>query len=82
MGATAVLLVMAFPLLGIKTALPGLDTYPRDMGVMQTYDRIQEAFPGNTIPAVVAVEADNVRSGEMQAAIADMRREAVASASG
>jgi len=78
-GATAVLLVMAFPVLGIKTALPGLDTYPRDMAVMQTYDRIQQAFPGNPIPAVVAVEADDVRSDEMQAAIADMRREAVAS---
>jgi uncharacterized membrane protein YdfJ with MMPL/SSD domain len=78
-GATAVLLVMAVPLLGIKTALPGLDTYPRDMAVMQTYDRIQEAFPGNPIPAVVAVQADDVRSDEVRTAIADMRREAVAS---
>jgi uncharacterized membrane protein YdfJ with MMPL/SSD domain len=70
---------MAFPLLGIKTALPGLDTYPRDMAVMQTYDRIQQAFPGNPIPAVVVVSADDVRSGEVQGAIADMRRFAVAS---
>jgi uncharacterized membrane protein YdfJ with MMPL/SSD domain len=78
-GATAVLLVLAAPTLGIKTALPGLDTYPRDLSVMQTYDRIQQAFPGNPIPAVVAVQADDVRSPEMRAAIADMRREAVAS---
>ena len=65
-GATAVLLVLAVPVLGIKTALPGLDTYPRDMAVMQTYDRIQQAFPGNPIPAVVAVQADDVRSPEMR----------------
>ena len=78
-AATALLLVMAAPVLGIKTALPGLDTYPRDMSVMQTYDRIQGAFPGNPIPAVVVVKADDVRSPEVRAAIADMRREAVAS---
>jgi uncharacterized membrane protein YdfJ with MMPL/SSD domain len=78
-AATAVLLVLAAPVLGIKTALPGLDTYPRDLSVMQTYDRIQQAFPGNPIPAVVAVQADDVRSPEMRAAIADMRRDAVAS---
>ena len=77
-AATAVLLAMASPLLGLKTALPGLDTYPRDMAVMQTYDRIQEAFPGNPIPAVVAVQADDVRSPQVRDAIADMRRAAVA----
>ena len=65
--ATGVLLVMAAPLLGIKTALPGLDTYPRDIPEMQTYDRIQESFPGNPIPATVAVEADNVQLGRRAA---------------
>jgi RND superfamily putative drug exporter len=77
-AATGVLIVLATPLLGIKTALPGLDTYPRDLAVMQTYDDIQAAFPGNPIPAVVAIEADNVRSPEMRAAIAELRRDAVA----
>ena len=77
--ATGVLLVMAAPLLGIKTALPGLDTYPRDIPEMQTYDRIQESFPGNPIPATVAVEANNVNAPDVRRAIADMRQEAVAS---
>ena len=37
---------------------------PQDLPVMQTYDRIQEAFPGGPLPAVVVVEADDVeRSG-------------------
>jgi uncharacterized membrane protein YdfJ with MMPL/SSD domain len=73
------LLALASPVLGMKTALPSLDSYPKDLAVMQTYDRIQKAFPGNPIPAVVAVQADDVRSPEVQAAIADMRREAIAS---
>jgi uncharacterized membrane protein YdfJ with MMPL/SSD domain len=76
--ATAALLALAAPVLGMKTALPSPDTYPRDLAVMKTYDRIQAAFPGNPIPAVVAVQADNVRAPEVQAAIADMRRQAVA----
>jgi uncharacterized membrane protein YdfJ with MMPL/SSD domain len=78
-AATVALLALAAPVLGMKTALPSPDSYPRDLAVMQTYDRIQQAFPGNPIPAVVVVQADDVRSPEVRAAIADMRREAVAS---
>ena len=77
--ATGFLLVLAAPVLGMKTALPGLDTYPRDISVMQTYDRIQQSFPGSPIPATVAVQADNGRSADMRTAIGDMRRAAVAS---
>ena len=29
--------------------LPGIDTLPRDLPVMQTYDRIQDAFPGESL---------------------------------
>ena len=35
-------------------ASPGL---PRDLPIMQTYDRIQAAFPGGPLPAVVVVQA-------------------------
>ncbi len=73
------LLALASPVLGLKTALPGPDTYPRDLAVMQTYDRIQKAFPGNPIPAVVVVRANDVRSPAVRDAIANMRREAVGS---
>jgi RND superfamily putative drug exporter len=79
--AAGALLALAAPVLGMKTALPGPDTYPRDLAVMKTYDRIQTAFPGNPIPAVVVVRADDVRSPEVRGAITDMRRQAVASGS-
>ena len=45
---------------------------------MQTYDRIQAAFPGGPLPATVAVEADDVTAPEVQAAIRDLRTEALA----
>ena len=57
------------PTLGLDTRLSGIDTLPRDLAVMQTYDRIQAAFPGENIPANVVVEADDVRSGPAAAAI-------------
>ena len=73
-SSAALLLALAAPALGLKTALPGVDTLPRDLEVMQTYDRIQAAFPGENIPANVVVEADDVRSPQMTAAIAELQR--------
>jgi uncharacterized membrane protein YdfJ with MMPL/SSD domain len=40
---------------------------------MQTYDRIQAAFPGSPLPAEVVVKADDVTSGDTAAAIRDLR---------
>ena len=72
------LLALALPTLGLDTRLSGIDTLPRDLEVMQTYDRIQAAFPGENIPANVVVEADDVRSGPTAAAIEDLRDRAAA----
>ena len=46
----ALLVALAIPAFSMKTALPGIDTLPRDIEVMQTYDRIQAAFPGERCP--------------------------------
>jgi RND superfamily putative drug exporter len=77
--ATAVLVALALPALGMKTANSGVDDLPRDMPIMQTYDRLQAAFPGGQIPAVVAVKADDVTAPQVRAAIEDLRDRAVAS---
>ena len=50
-----VLVVLAAPTLRLHTADPGAQALPRDLPVMRTYDRIQRAFPGGPLPAVVAV---------------------------
>jgi RND superfamily putative drug exporter len=77
-AATALLVVLALPALGMHTVLTGTDDLPRKLEVMRTYDRMQAAFPGGQIPAVVAVQADDVTTPRVQAAIADLGRRAMA----
>src|SRR5262249_15635201 len=79
--AGGLLLALAAPTLGLKTALPGPETFSRDLAVMRDYDRIQQAFPGDPLPAVVAVQANDVRSPKVTAAITNLRRQAVAGGS-
>jgi RND superfamily putative drug exporter len=59
-GATALLVALALPALNMHTVNPGIAGLPHDLPVMQTYDRIQEKFPGGPLPALVVVEADDV----------------------
>ncbi|MGH3013570.1 MAG: MMPL family transporter [Gaiellaceae bacterium] len=77
-AAGGFLLALAAPAVSIHTELPGLSSLPRDLEIMQTYDRIQTAFPGGPLPAVVAIEADDIGSTEVQGAIADLREQALA----
>jgi uncharacterized membrane protein YdfJ with MMPL/SSD domain len=77
--ATALLVIMAVPALGLKTGVPGTDSLPRDLAVMQTFDRIEAAFPGGPLPAIVAIKADDVTSPAVSAAIDTLRRDALAS---
>jgi RND superfamily putative drug exporter len=71
--ATAVsslaLVALALPVLNMHTALPGLASLPRDLPIMRTYDRIQAAFPGGPTPAVVGIEAADVRATPVQAEV-------------
>ncbi len=65
--AGGILVVLALPALNMHTANPGTSGLPRDLAVMKVYDRIQAAFPGGPIPAIVAVQADDVTKPEVQA---------------
>ncbi|MDP8967255.1 MAG: MMPL family transporter, partial [Actinomycetota bacterium] len=78
-AATVLLVVMAVPALRLKTGVPGTDSLPRDLAVIQTFDRIEAAFPGGPLPAVVAIKADDVTSPAVGAAIDRLRRDALAS---
>jgi uncharacterized membrane protein YdfJ with MMPL/SSD domain len=53
-------------------------SYPRSLAVIRAYDKIQEAFPGDAIAAEVVVEAPDVRSAEVRAAIGGLTRRALA----
>jgi uncharacterized membrane protein YdfJ with MMPL/SSD domain len=72
---TTVLVVMAIPVLGLKMAVPGIDSLPQDLQVIKTYDRIQAAFPGNQIPAEVVIERGDASQAEVSAAVRDLRAE-------
>jgi RND superfamily putative drug exporter len=77
--ALAILVTLSLPAFGLKMGVPGTEALPRSLPVMNTYDRIQAAFPGGPLPAIVAVQADDVRSPQVKAAISDLTRRAVAS---
>jgi putative drug exporter of the RND superfamily len=76
--ATALLVVMALPAFGMHTVLSGTDDYSRKLEVMQVYDRMQAAFPGGQVPAVVAIEAKDVTTPQIRAATDKLGKEAFA----
>ncbi len=76
-AAAGLLVVLALPALGLHTANSGVQGLPRDLPVMQTYERIQDAFPGGPLPALVVIRAPDVRRLQVTAAIRDLRNRAV-----
>ena len=62
----------------MHTVNPGVSGLPRSLDVMQTYDKMQAAFPGGQIPADVVVKADDVTSPEAKTAIAKLEQDAIA----
>jgi RND superfamily putative drug exporter len=79
LAAGGLLVFLAIPAFRLHTANPGVESLPQDLSVIKTYNRMQDAFPGGPIPAIVAVSADDVTSPEVKQAIADLRNQASAS---
>src|SRR6186997_1837510 len=77
--SAGVLLVLAAPAVQLRLAAQGPDSFPDSIGVIKTYDRMQDAFPGSALPANVVVESSDVRSSAMRGAIAELRSKALAS---
>jgi uncharacterized membrane protein YdfJ with MMPL/SSD domain len=77
--AGGLLVALAVPALQLRMAQPGPDTFPESLPAVQTYLRMQEAFPGTALPATVVVEAPDVNAPEMQAAIQRLKEQALAS---
>ncbi|MGH7539559.1 MAG: MMPL family transporter, partial [Gemmatimonadota bacterium] len=80
LAATALLLALAAPALDIRTAETArAEEVAHDSELTATYERIQAAFPGRPVPAVVVVEADDVTAPTVSARIDELRRSAVKS---
>jgi RND superfamily putative drug exporter len=73
------LLVIALPALNMRTVDPGSVGLPRNLSIVNTYARIQAAFPGAPMSALVVVEARDVSAPRVRSGIAAMARQALAS---
>ncbi|RNM16990.1 MMPL family transporter [Nocardioides pocheonensis] len=75
--ATLFLLVLAAPAVGIHTEKLSLSKLlPADASIMQSYRRINTAFPGGPSPANVVVASRDLSSPALTAAVADFRARA------
>jgi uncharacterized membrane protein YdfJ with MMPL/SSD domain len=77
--AGGLLVALCVPALGIQFKEPGYDGYSRSQKVIQTYDRLEAAFPGGAIPATTVVKAADVTAAPVQAAIQQLHDRALAS---
>jgi uncharacterized membrane protein YdfJ with MMPL/SSD domain len=78
-ASAGLLIALAIPALSMNTVVSGAEDLPRDIPVVQTYDRITAAFPGEAAGATVVVEADDVGAEPVAGAIDDFVQRAEAS---
>jgi uncharacterized membrane protein YdfJ with MMPL/SSD domain len=72
-GSAALLLLLAVPALHMRTTNPGAAGLPHSLPIVQTYERIQEQFPGGPLPAYAVVQADDVTAPAVQAGIEKLK---------
>ncbi|GAV39672.1 MMPL family transporter [Streptomyces acidiscabies] len=78
--AGGVLLAIAAPALGMKTQNLTLEKEFGDrLPIVQTFVRVNEAFPGGTAPAEVVVKAKDISAPEVRSALEQFKAEAVTS---
>jgi uncharacterized membrane protein YdfJ with MMPL/SSD domain len=78
LGSVALLVVLALPASDMHLKMIGFGDMPSRLPIVQTYDSIQQAFPGSPGPAVVVVRSSDVTTPETRAALADLRQRALA----
>src|SRR5919199_6697199 len=76
--ATAVLVVLALPVLGLHTKLLSFTDLPKSLSIVKTYDTIQASFPGSQDPAHLVVKADDVTTPQFANAYAEFKKRALA----
>jgi uncharacterized membrane protein YdfJ with MMPL/SSD domain len=74
--AGGALVALTIPAFGMHTKVTGLEDLPQGLSTIQAYERIQDKFPSEHPPAVVAVESGDARSPEITAGIQQLTRDA------
>jgi RND superfamily putative drug exporter len=78
--AAGALLAISAPALGMKTQNLTLDQeFGDSLPIVGTYNRVNDAFPGGSDPAVVVVKANDINAADVRSALADFRTEAISS---
>ena len=76
--AGGALIALAIPAFGMNVKSTGVKDLPQDLSTIQTYNQIQELYPSEHPPAVLVVQAENVRSPKVKAAIGEVASRAQA----
>ncbi|MFG2945882.1 MMPL family transporter [Streptomyces adustus] len=78
--ATGALLAIAAPAVGMKTQNLTLDQeFGDSLSIVQTYNRVNEAFPGGSEPAEVVVKARDINAPDVKDALAQFKERAISS---
>jgi uncharacterized membrane protein YdfJ with MMPL/SSD domain len=77
--AGGLLVTLAVPAFALQTNNAGETALPQGLEIAETYDRIQDAFPGGGQPAYVVLKAPDVTAAPARHAFAELRRRALAS---
>jgi RND superfamily putative drug exporter len=72
--SAGLLVALAIPALSMHTGEPGTDTLPKDIPIVQTFKRLQVAFPSKTSGLSLVVKAGNVNSAAVKAGVAKFER--------
>jgi uncharacterized membrane protein YdfJ with MMPL/SSD domain len=72
--AGGLLVALAIPAFGMQTKLSGTEDLPKDLKTIQTYDKVQAAFPAEAAPATVVVKASDVGAPQVKTAIAGFEK--------
>jgi RND superfamily putative drug exporter len=76
--AGGALLALAMPAFGMNLKSTGVKDFPQDLSTIKTYNAIQDLYPSEHPPAVLVVQADDVGSPRVKAAIDEVAAKAQA----
>jgi uncharacterized membrane protein YdfJ with MMPL/SSD domain len=77
--AGGLLVFLAIPAFSLHTANQSTESLPQNLSTIQTYNKIQDVFPGRGIPQTVAVSGRPIASPPVRRGIRDMISRAEAS---
>jgi len=75
---TTMLVTLAIPAFFLQTNSAEETALPQGLPIAETYERIQDAFPGGPQPAYIVARAANIRAADVRAGFAELRRRALA----